>query len=158
MLIKTLLFSGARINEFVNIKVSDVSLSDRKIYIRHAKGGKSRYVPILSFYFHELSTYIGDRTVGYLFESRLHNKYSERRVQQIIKDTASKVGIEKRVYPHMLRRTIATWLADKGAAIEDIKNFLGHSKFETTEIYTRGSVKNMGKRMEKVLLENKEAD
>ena len=44
----------------------------------------------------------GKRTVGYLFETNRATRYSPRRVQQIIKETADQAGIAKRVYPHLL--------------------------------------------------------
>ena len=47
LLIKTLFQTGARVSEFVNLKVEDVFFEEQMILIAKAKGGKSRYVPIL---------------------------------------------------------------------------------------------------------------
>jgi integrase/recombinase XerD len=47
LLIKTLFQTGARVAEFVNLKVEDVFFEEQLILIAKAKGGKSRYVPIL---------------------------------------------------------------------------------------------------------------
>ena len=158
LLVKTLLFTGCRVDEFVNIKVSNVYLSDNKIFLEKPKGDKPRYVPIVSFIKHELITYIGDRTIGYLFESNRNNKFSCRRIQQIIKELALKVGIEKRVYPHMLRRTIATWLRDRNVPIEDIQLLLGHERIDTTLLYAKGSIEKVTKGMGQALIEDKGGD
>ena len=47
LLIKTLFQTGARVSEFVNIKVEDFFFEEAMILITKGKGGKSRYVPIL---------------------------------------------------------------------------------------------------------------
>jgi integrase/recombinase XerD len=64
LLIKTLFQTGTRVSEFVNIKVEDVFFEEQMILITKAKGGKSRYVPILPELAQELRTHGGQRTVG----------------------------------------------------------------------------------------------
>src|SRR6185295_9351457 len=71
--------------------------------IAKAKGGKSRYVPLLPELAQELRTHLGQRTVGYLFETNRATRYSPRRIQYIVKETAEQAQITKRVYPHLLR-------------------------------------------------------
>ncbi len=89
LLIKTLFQTGARVSEFVNIKADEVFFEEQMILISKAKGGKSRYVPILPQLAQELRTHLGHRTTGYLFETVQHTQYSPRRIQQIIKETAA---------------------------------------------------------------------
>src|SRR5919201_6909145 len=102
LLIKTLFQTGARVSEFVNIKTNEVFFEEQMILIAKAKGGKSRYVPILPQLAQELRTHLGNRTTGYLFETVQHTQYSPRRIQQIIKEAAAEAQISKRVYPHLL--------------------------------------------------------
>jgi len=59
--------------------------------------------------------------------------------QQIIKETAADAEITKRVYPHLLRHSVATTLLERGMPIEQIQKLLGHSKLETTQIYAESS-------------------
>jgi integrase/recombinase XerD len=139
LLIKTLFQTGARVSEFVNIKGNEVFFEEQMILISKAKGGKSRYVPMLPQLAQELRTHLGDRTTGYLFETVQHTPYSPRRIQQIIKETASDAQITKRVYPHLLRHSVATTLLERGMPIEQIQKFLGHAKLETTQIYAESS-------------------
>jgi integrase/recombinase XerD len=139
LLIKTLFQTGARVSEFVNIKADEVFFEEQMILISKAKGGKSRYVPILPQLAQELRTHLGNRTAGCLFETVQNTQYSPRRIQQIIKETAAEAQITKRVYPHLLRHSVATTLLEWGMPIEQIQKFLSHSKLETTQIYAESS-------------------
>jgi integrase/recombinase XerD len=139
LLIKTLFQTGTRVSEFVNIKVNEFFFDEQMILIANAKGGKSRYVPILPELAQELKTHLGDRATGYLFETIHHTAYSPRRIQQIIKETAAAAKITKRVYPHLLRHSVATTLLERGMPLEQIQKFLGHSKLETTQIYAEST-------------------
>jgi integrase/recombinase XerD len=112
LLIKTLFQTGARVSEFVNVKVEEFFLDEAMILITKGKGGKSRYVPILPGLAQELRTHLGTRTSGFLFETNRHLPYSPRRIQQIVKATAERAKIKKRVYPHLLRHSVATTLLE----------------------------------------------
>ena len=92
LFIKTLFQTGARVSEFVNIKVEDIFFEEQMILITKAKGGKSRYVPILPELAQELRTHLGQRTIGYLFETNRATCYSSRRIQQIVKETATQAS------------------------------------------------------------------
>jgi integrase/recombinase XerD len=82
---------------------------------------------------------VGDRRVGYLFESSRNLPYAARRVQQIVKAKAEKAKIKKRVYPHLLLHSVATTLLERRMPIEQIQKFLGHSKLETTQVYAEST-------------------
>lgn len=139
LLIKTLFQSGARVSEFVGLRVADLFFDEQMLLIEKGKGGKSRYVPILAELSQEIRTHLGNRKIGYLFETNRHSAYSPRRVQQIVKDVAERAGITKRVYPHLLRHSVATTLLERGMPIDQIQKFLGHSKLETTQIYAEST-------------------
>ncbi len=139
LMMKTLLQTGVRVSEFAGIKVEDVYLDECTILIRKAKGGKSRSVPILPELGQELRTYLNDRETGYLFETNRADRFSPRRIQQIVREIATKARIHKRVYPHLLRHTIATALLERGMTIEQIQKFLGHERIDTTQIYAESS-------------------
>jgi integrase/recombinase XerD len=151
LLIKTLFQTGARVSEFVNIKANDVFFDEQMLLIAKAKGGKSRYIPILPQLAHELRTYLGTRTAGYLFETIQNAQYSPRRIQQIIKETAADAQITKRVYPQLLRHSVAATLLERGMPIEQIQKFLGHAKLETTQIYAESSAEMIKESYQKAL-------
>ena len=64
---------------------------------------------------------------------RFDEIYTGPRVRQI--ETAALAGITTRVYPHLLRHSVATTLLERGMPLEQIQQFLGHAKLETTQIY-----------------------
>src|SRR5438034_6596507 len=110
LLIRTLFQTGVRVSEFVHLQVSDVYFDEQMLLIRHAKGGKQRYVPLLPDLTHELRTYLRERTTGPLFATVRHTQYSPRRIQQLVQETAALAGITTRVYPHLLRPSVAPQL------------------------------------------------
>jgi integrase/recombinase XerD len=151
LFIKTLFHTGARVSEFVNLKAEDVFFDEQMILMAKAKGGKSRYVPMLPELAQELRTHLGQRTMGYLFETNRAARYSPRRIQQIIKETAEQAQLTKRVYPHLLRHSVATTLLERGMPIEQIQKFLGHSKLETTQVYAESSTEMMRESYQRAL-------
>ena len=111
LLIKTLFQTGARVSEFVNIKTEDIFFEEQMILIAKAKGGKSRYVPILPELAQELRTHLGQRTVGYLFETNRATRYSPRRIQYIVSNRSGRALV-------MLRLGLMEPLETRGAEME----------------------------------------
>ena len=118
------------------------------LWFREIAGGKCR---TFTGFAQELRTHLGKRTVGYLFETSRASLYSPRRIQQIIKETAEQAQITKRVYPHLLRHSVATTLLERGMPIEQIQKFLGHSKLETTQLYAESSTEMMRESYQRAL-------
>jgi integrase/recombinase XerD len=68
-----------------------------------------------------------------------------RTLQAIVKRCAQQAGIAKRVYPHVLRHSIATILLDSGLVpIDQVQKFLGHLQLSTTQIYAETSARALG--------------
>jgi integrase/recombinase XerD len=147
LMIKTLFLTGARVSEFVHIRVEDLHLDSDppQIHLTHAKDQANRYVPILPALAHELRTHLQGRRQGYLFENNRHTRYAVRTVQTIVKRCAEAAGITKRVYPHLLRHSVATILLDSGQVpIDQVRKFLGHLHLSTTQIYAETSLQALG--------------
>ena len=92
-MIKTLFYTGARVDEFVHLRVEDVHFDSEppQVHLTHAKGQASRYVPILPSLAQELRTHLQGRRQGYLFESNRHTRYSIRMVQAVITESGHPV-------------------------------------------------------------------
>jgi integrase/recombinase XerD len=147
LMIKTVFQTGARVSEFVHIRVEDLLLDGDppQIHIVHAKRGADRYVPALPALADELRTHLQGRQAGFLFESDRHTRYSTRTVQSIVTRCARAAGIKKRVFPHLLRHSIATILLDSGLVpIDQAQKFLGHMHLSTTQIYAETSLRALG--------------
>jgi len=140
-MLQTLLETGARAFELLQLKVEDVSPAERVVAIRHGKGGNRREVPIRRDLAQRLCLHIGARRAGPLFASRQQGSgptphvRTRQRVGQVVRDVACAAGITKRVYPHLLRHTVATRLLALGMDITDLQRFLGHESNVTTRLY-----------------------
>ncbi len=134
LLIRTLLETGSRVSAFCRMRVEDISFSELEIRITD-KGDKTRDVPILRSLAHELRLHLGGRESGYVFPSPRGGHYSARRLQQLVKEIAAEAGITKNVYPHLLRHTMAQYLADQGMPENLLQKFLGHEHPASTQVY-----------------------
>ncbi|PQL93785.1 hypothetical protein C4S77_04335 [Apibacter adventoris] len=61
---------------------------------------------------------------------------------QILKRLVKRTKIKKRIYPHLLRHSIASHLLQRGMELEQISKFLGHSSLESTQRYTHIEVRS----------------
>lgn len=136
LMMQTLLETGCRVSEFIELRVEDISFTERLITIHKGKGGKRREVPIREDLAKQLKIHIGKRKAGPLFKSRQKPyKYTRQRIGQIVRSIAQKAVIKKRIYPHLLRHTVATKLLNLGMGIAEVQKFLGHEDIATTQLY-----------------------
>ncbi len=156
LLLQTLLETGLRVSEFTRLRVEDVSMAERVIIVVRGKGAKRREIPFRRELAQMLRLHIGTRRAGPLFQSRERGKesmpytYSRQRIGQIVRQTAWKAGITKRVYPHLLRHTMATKLLWLGMDITDVQRFLGHENIETTRHYVETTAATLRRKFDQV--------
>jgi site-specific recombinase XerD len=128
---------GLRLSEVINLKITDIDSNLMAITIRQAKGKKDRQVMLSEKFLLCLREYYSKyKPSYYLFEGQNNIQYSGRSIQQIVKESAIKTGINKKVSPHILRHSFATHLLENGTDIRYIQELLGHNHLKTTEIYT----------------------
>ena len=141
----TLIYSsGLRISELINLKLADIDVVRRQIFIRSGKGRKDRVVVLaesfLPMYQNYMATY---QPKVYFIEGKPGVKYSVESVRAVVRRSAQRAGITKRVTPHTLRHSFATHLLENGVDIRHIQELLGHSSPNTTMIYTHVSRKDI---------------
>ena len=136
--------AGLRISELLKLKTGDIDLGRRQIRIHQAKGRKDRYVilaesivPLLQNY---LATY---RPPNYLIEGVGGGPYSAQSVRNFLRRSCRKAGIKKHITPHSLRHSYATHLIENGVGLRYVQELLGHTKPETTMIYTHIAKKDL---------------
>jgi integrase/recombinase XerD len=156
LMLQTLLETGMRISELVQLRIEDVSLAERVVIIRQGKGGKRREVPIHRGLAQLLRLHIGTRRAGPLFASRqqgsgpVPHTLTRQRVGQVVREVAHAAGITKRVYPHLLRHTMATRLLARGMDITDLQHFLGHASIVTTRHYAETTAATLQRRFDQL--------
>lgn len=137
--------TGARVSEFINIKLEDLKLSDNASITLYGKGNKTRIVPIsqelvklINKYLKEVYVNYGD---DYLLYSAQKKKYYRNSINKIITTLITDLKINYPNYfkgnyhPHSFRHTKATHLYNNGTPLLYVKEFLGHSTLTSTEIY-----------------------
>ena len=131
---------GLRVSELINIKINDIDNNRMVINIRKSKGNKDRQVQLTNQILNLLRKYYKKYLpVNYLIVGQNGGKYSTTSIQKIIKNSALKAKIYKKVTPHTLRHSFATHLLENGTDIRYIQTILGHSDIKTTQIYTHVS-------------------
>lgn len=137
-IISLLYSAGLRRSELLNLKISDIDGKRMLILVREAKGNRDRVTILSPYLLNELRAYYKEyRPKEYLFEGPGKKKYSAESVGKIVKYSAKRANIQKRVTPHMLRHSFATHLLEDGADLRYIQGLLGHRSSKTTEIYTQ---------------------
>ena len=143
-ILELLYASGLRVSELVKLDFGDINLESREIRV-FGKGSKERVVLMGVPAANALQTYLTQgrpellkdkKDTGALFITDYGRRIIERRVQRILEKYAGLAGIDKRVYPHLLRHTFATHLLDGGADLRVVQELLGHANLSSTQIYT----------------------
>lgn len=138
--------SGLRIGELLNLELKDIDIDRSQVHIKNGKGRKDRTVvlsevikPLLYNY---IQTYKPQR---YFVEGSPGVPYTAGSVRQFLRKSCDDAGIKKRVTPHTLRHSYATHMLENGVDLRFIQELLGHSKPETTMIYTHVAQKDLMK-------------
>ena len=140
-IIEFLYATGLRVSELCNIKLKDISFSEKKIKVM-GKGSKERIVfykaiddKLWNDYLCVRDKILNGTPSDYLLVS-ITGKLTTRSVEKIVKNYALKKNIKSKVTPHTLRHTFATDLLNEGADIRSVGELLGHESLSTTQIYT----------------------
>ncbi|QSR88949.1 tyrosine recombinase [Methylacidiphilum caldifontis] len=140
--------SGLRVSELISLKLESYSPEHFQIKVI-GKGSKERAIPIGKCAREALDKYIleGRKTLltkksrGEIFLNRRGGPLTRSRIRQLIIHYAALSGIDKKVYPHLLRHTFASHLLENGADLRVIQELLGHANIATTQIYTHVNLK-----------------
>ena len=139
-LILFLYASGCRISEALNVQRSDIV--DGWLKIRFAKGEKERIVPLAPIAVQALESYMQEQDMAssYIWLNYKGDILSRISAFKIVKKYLG-------VSPHVLRHSFASSLIIGGADLRVVKELLGHSSLETTQIYTHIQKQNLAETM-----------
>jgi integrase/recombinase XerD len=143
-----LAYSGMRNGELCKLTIGDVDLTRQLVHIHGTKAGKDRYASIspacdavLAKYLQERNATTADAPLFLTARNRLPLETQDLR--KMVRTCAARAKLGKRVYPHLLRHSLATNMLHRGANILAIKEQLGHAFIETTMIYLHASPERM---------------
>ena len=134
------LATGCRVSEVVGMRIEDIDLQAGCVKVL-GKGQKERIVFFGDRAIEYLEIYLGDRKSGaVIISSRApHQGVKKNALENIIRRIAAQAGLDKRVFPHLLRHTFATRALNKGMPLPTLCDLMGHSSVETTRIYAKNS-------------------
>ena len=136
-IIMVLYSAGLRLSEVVQLKLVDIDFRMKTITIRHQINNNYRQVMLSEKLAIILKQYYSKyKPVCYLFEGQHNTHFSSRSIQQIVRQSAVKSGVNKTVSPYILRHSFAIHLLEAGIDLRYIQELLGHADSKTTEIYT----------------------
>ena len=143
--------AGLRVSEVASLKVDDIDSERMLIRIEQGKGRKDRnamlspqLLALLRLWWKEGKRRGVMLPHGWLFPGRTHgDPITTRQINRAIHEAAEAAGIRKRVSPHTLRHSFATHLLEQDVDIRVIQVLLGHSKLDTTALYTRVATKTI---------------
>lgn len=148
-MMETMYASGLRVSELLSLERGNINFEQGYVKIR-GKGEKERIVPIgeyaLDFidkYVEEVRSHNPGRGTKYLFLNKQGETISRQYFWRKVKFYALRAGVMTPLSPHTLRHSFATHLLENGANLKQVQEMLGHSKIETTQIYTHVSTKRI---------------
>jgi integrase/recombinase XerD len=149
--IKLIYCCGLRLAECLSLTIEDILGDEGKLWVRGAKGGKDRMVPIAKTMVEDLRRYWAiHRHPLLLFPcvgrgpctpdkvaARMHRATSPMPVsslQRLMVVAREELGIAAAT-PHTLRHSFATHLVEAGASLHTVQALLGHKQINTTMVY-----------------------
>jgi site-specific recombinase XerD len=145
-LIMTMYRAGLRVSEALALYPKDVDLERGQISVLHGKGDRWRVIGLDAgacaiverWTAERRALELGPRVTLFCVISKptLGQPLASSYVRELLHKLGVKAGIEKRVHPHGLRHSYATYLADRpDVPLRTIQTMLGHSSLATTERY-----------------------
>lgn len=151
-IIGVMLFAGLRKQEVINLKLRDVNLQERMIFVDQGKGAKDRSVPIGARLSLILKEYLKDRKRLNRTSLQFFTGLNEKRPfgVQCIKKLFDRLRKRTKLdfSAHTLRHSFATLMLEGGCDIYTLSKMMGHAKITTTTIYLSCSHKQMTKSIE----------
>lgn len=152
-LVALLLLTGVRISEALGANVTDLSHdTGHRVLTVTRKGGKRAKVVLPARVIDALGSMLGEavahgqevatvdasETGAPLFTTSTGARWAQSEAFRTVQRLARRAGIEGSVSPHSLRHTHATLALDRGVALRDLQDSLGHADPRTTRRYDRG--------------------
>jgi site-specific recombinase XerD len=142
--IKTVLNSGLRLSEALNLKWRHIDLQTGKMKVLQGKGSKDRILWLGEESLQMLRSWrqrqASAENIGrcvFIFTTGTGKKLSARDIRQMVYTYTERAGItEKNVSPHTFRHTFATDLLRETKNLRLVQKALGHADISTTQIYT----------------------
>lgn len=139
-LLQMLFYTGVRNGELRNQTIENIDFINGMVLVKQGKGKKDRNVPIPPAFTERIRAFVVDRRGGPLFfGGDRDGLLSPVHIRRIVKKYARNADIRnwQEVHPHTFRHSYATFLRNRGVALDELKTLLGHERADTTMIYSK---------------------
>ena len=142
-MVEAMVLGALRRSEVLGLRLADVRVGERRVFIADGKGGRQRLVPMSSRFFATLARYLDrerpkgtatDRVFVVLKEPRRGRPLSAYGLDEIIESARRRAGLAHGSC-HELRHTCLTRLREAGMSLEALQAQAGHASIETTRVY-----------------------
>lgn len=141
-MVDAMLLGGLRRCEVLGLRLEDLRVGERWVFVAEGKGGRQRVVPISSQFSAGVAEYFelerpdtaSDAVFVVLKGPRRGQPLSASGLDEVLSGARARAGLEQATC-HQLRHTCFTQLREAGMALEAIQAQAGHASIESTPIY-----------------------
>lgn len=143
--------SGLRRSELCRLKLEEIALPRKTLYVRKGKGNKDRLIPIGERAVYWLKRYLleardqllNDPHESHFFINDYGSAFRDNKLGDKVKRYMRNAGIQVPGSCHLLRHAMATHMMENGADVRFIQAMLGHADLNSTQIYTHVSIRKL---------------
>lgn len=142
-MVLAMVLGGLRRCEVLGLRMEDLRVAERRVFIGEGKGGHQRIVPVSARFFTAATAYLEAERPAGIATDRLFVVLKGRRrgqplsvygVDEILSGAKRRAGLAH-ASCHELRHTCLTRLREAGMALEAVQAQAGHASIESTRIY-----------------------
>lgn len=138
LIIEVLYYTGCRASEIINLKKADVDYPNKRVKVL-GKRSRERFLHINRKIIDDLKKHLrswrSKNRGKYVFTNDKGKKIYPMYLWRLIRRYLPEEIVGKTVSAHTIRHSIATHLYQKGASMKNVKDFLGHKSYRSTESY-----------------------
>jgi len=142
---------GMRGSEVAALKLEDINWRSRVIHLSRGKSRQGAILPLPLFLMEALIDYLKNgrplssvRQVFVFHQAPIGQAITPHVVRQALRSAYQRAGFTPPSQgPHLLRKSFATHLLQKGVALKEIADILRHQSINTTLIYTKVDLPNL---------------
>ena len=140
LIVMMLYETGMRRGELIGLLDKNVDTAKGELKV-HGKRDKDRIIPFgteLADWIEKYRSLRDDQALEgeHFFVRESGEPLYPMLVYRIVREALTEAGVTSKRSPHVLRHTFATSMLNDGAALNSVKELLGHESLATTQIYT----------------------
>jgi integrase/recombinase XerD len=142
-MVEAMVLGGLRRCEVLGLRLADLDVAQRRVFIAEGKGGHQRLIPVSGRFFASVASYLDierpaeadtDHVFVVLKGRRRGAALTAAGLDQILESARQRAGLASATC-HQLRHTCLTRLREAGMALEAVQAQAGHASIESTRIY-----------------------